>query len=217
MRTFVASLALAASAIGLASMAHAAIIPTLTSVNPTLGGYAWAYQGTLASDQALTSGDRLIIFDFAGFTGTFLNPYAGLVNTSAEFLTNPEGTLLPFGSGGFTDDPNVYNLVFTYVGPNVNIAPDSCCTQRNFDGIGAVSTFNQIVVDGFAGSATLNQGQQAGNTATNFGSVQVPGVPEPATWGMMLIGFGAIGAAMRRRRRELNHGRLFLVENPRLA
>lgn len=27
-----------------------------------------------------------------------------------------------------------------------------------------------------------------------------PGVPEPATWGMMLIGFGVIGAAMRRRR-----------------
>jgi hypothetical protein len=28
----------------------------------------------------------------------------------------------------------------------------------------------------------------------------VPGpVPEPATWAMMVIGFGAVGAAMRRR------------------
>jgi len=26
-----------------------------------------------------------------------------------------------------------------------------------------------------------------------------PGVPEPATWGMMLVGFGLIGATMRRR------------------
>jgi hypothetical protein len=28
-----------------------------------------------------------------------------------------------------------------------------------------------------------------------------PGVPEPATWGLMLLGFGGIGMAMRRRRR----------------
>lgn len=34
-----------------------------------------------------------------------------------------------------------------------------------------------------------------------FGSRQVSAVPEPSTWGMMLLGFGAIGAAMRRRRR----------------
>jgi hypothetical protein len=27
-----------------------------------------------------------------------------------------------------------------------------------------------------------------------------PGVPEPGTWAMMLIGFGAVGSAMRRRR-----------------
>lgn len=27
-------------------------------------------------------------------------------------------------------------------------------------------------------------------------------IPEPATWGMLLLGFGAIGAAMRHRRRE---------------
>lgn len=32
----------------------------------------------------------------------------------------------------------------------------------------------------------------------NFASISA--VPEPATWGMMLIGFGAIGASMRRRR-----------------
>jgi PEP-CTERM motif-containing protein len=30
----------------------------------------------------------------------------------------------------------------------------------------------------------------------------VPGVPEPSTWATMLIGFGAIGAASRRRRRN---------------
>jgi hypothetical protein len=28
----------------------------------------------------------------------------------------------------------------------------------------------------------------------------LPAVPEPASWALMLLGFGAIGAAMRRRR-----------------
>ena len=31
-----------------------------------------------------------------------------------------------------------------------------------------------------------------------------PGVPEPATWAMMLLGFGGIGMAMRRRRSKEN-------------
>jgi hypothetical protein len=35
------------------------------------------------------------------------------------------------------------------------------------------------------------------------GSIVVPpGVPEPATWAMMLLGFGGLGAALRQRRRQ---------------
>ena len=50
---------------------------------------------------------------------------------------------------------------------------------------------------------------QSPNTQPNellLGSVllaaQVPGVPEPSTWGMMLLGFGAIGFSMRHRRKH---------------
>ena len=35
-----------------------------------------------------------------------------------------------------------------------------------------------------------------------------PAVPEPATWGMMLMGFGAAGYAMRRRRRSTDIAQL---------
>ncbi len=35
-----------------------------------------------------------------------------------------------------------------------------------------------------------------------FDAVNVGAVPEPGTWAMMLIGFGAVGAAMRRSRRK---------------
>ena len=42
---------------------------------------------------------------------------------------------------------------------------------------------------------TLN----ASSTATLF-AVQTPAVPEPATWAMMIAGFGLVGGVMRRRR-----------------
>ena len=45
-----------------------------------------------------------------------------------------------------------------------------------------------------------------GNTVTSFaqiGTGAVAAVPEPATWGMMLLGFGAMGVSLRRRRRTL--------------
>lgn len=46
-----------------------------------------------------------------------------------------------------------------------------------------------------------------GGIAKNFDSIrqvsinlaQAPGVPEPATWGLMILGFGVVGGALRRR------------------
>lgn len=40
------------------------------------------------------------------------------------------------------------------------------------------------------------------NAACNAIVDQTPGVPEPATWGTMLLGFGGVGYAMRRRKAE---------------
>jgi hypothetical protein len=34
------------------------------------------------------------------------------------------------------------------------------------------------------------------------GGVSVSAVPEPATWGVMLVGFGGLGVAMRSSRRK---------------
>jgi hypothetical protein len=43
-----------------------------------------------------------------------------------------------------------------------------------------------------------------GSSNAQLYTTGVPGVPEPATWGMMLLGFAGIGMAMRRRRRTSN-------------
>ena len=50
------------------------------------------------------------------------------------------------------------------------------------------------------GSYTLHVQGTRGRTSTYSGSISFAAVPEPATWAMMLLGFGAIGFALRRRR-----------------
>jgi hypothetical protein len=39
-------------------------------------------------------------------------------------------------------------------------------------------------------------------------TASTPAIPEPATWGMMLLGFGAIGAAMRRKKATAGKSRV---------
>ena len=71
-------------------------------------------------------------------------------------------------------------------------------------------TFNsgniyQFALDGLTldpGTYTLNiNGHFNGDRSSFGGDVTFAAVPEPATWAMMLIGFGAVGFSMRRRRR----------------
>ena len=89
--------------------------------------------------------------------------------------------------------------------------------------------FSSILLDGFAFTQTSNDGMGAENwelsavslggglhsifvngsvvgTSSNgaySGVLNVGAVPEPGTWAMMLLGFGAIGFAMRRSRRRV--------------
>jgi len=186
-------LLLAAAALAsVATASHAAIIPTLATITQEGSFFRYSYQGTLVGDQGVVAGSKLVIFDFAGFAGGMLAP--ANVATSTEFSSG-------FFAPGQTDDPNVLNLVFTYTGPPFN-ATGGPFSDVNFEGLSALSTFNGTSLDGFAAVAVKNNDGAATLTQTfNAGSVQVPAViPEPATWGMMILGFGGIGALLRRRR-----------------
>ncbi len=58
-------------------------------------------------------------------------------------------------------------------------------------------TFFEGVGGPFDATLYLDQGLQAAGWTATFTS---DGVPEPATWAIMLIGFGGIGALLRRRK-----------------
>jgi hypothetical protein len=80
------------------------------------------------------------------------------------------------------------------------------------------SLFDAIIPGSFAGTAFFGFTSQQPITSINvrtrdtglatfdvlsfsFGQAAVPAVPEPASWAMLITGFGVAGVAMRRRRR----------------
>ena len=76
-------------------------------------------------------------------------------------------------------------------------------TQTGFDGVGA-ENWELSAVNLSAGLRTLTVNGSVVGTSGNgsySGVLNIAPVPEPGTWAMMLLGFGAAGYAMRRRQR----------------
>lgn len=189
----------AAAVLAFASGAHASVIPTLTSITPSGADYTFNYQAALAPDQGLTQGDQLAIIDFTGYV-------AGSVSsTNADWSasvsnTLPSSLILP---PNVTDNPAVPDLIFTYIGPNFQVTNGPYLTQTNYLGLSAVSTLGGTQLGSFSADAVKNSGQTQDTITYNVGSVATPsGAPEPASWGLMLMGLGGVGAVLRNRRRK---------------
>lgn len=92
---------------------------------------------------------------------------------------------------------------------NTAIGDDSCCNSYDpydvlagFDGGDGDNSINMawLIGDLKAGeSAVINYAYVVGD---NIETVGHNTVPEPATWAMMLVGFGGLGAALRMQRRR---------------
>jgi hypothetical protein len=194
-------LLLVTAALVVSTAAHASIIPTLTGVTgPSGGQYTWTYQGYLAGDQGLVSGDQLDIFNFAGYVpGSVFSPYANVVATATT--GDPSGLILP---PGYVIQPGTTTLVFTYTGPNYD-TKGGPFGVTDFNGLSAKSTLGTInPLGAFSAVAEKNTGPDTGTPTFNTGYEAVPGsVPEPSAWGLMLLGAGLTGATLRRRRMAL--------------
>ena len=196
------------------SIASAAILPSLdratfqASVNGStliLQNFdAFADGATLTDDGFVTyassSGTPQITTAF--LTSTSPN---GLGTTTSGFFQAADSTTFTFDSPitAFAIDINTFADTAGAYDVMLNTGDQAFSIFETFPGVGtgefigftSATPFTSVILTSNTGFAytldTLIYGEAAA----------VGGVPEPATWAMILLGFGAVGWAMRRRKR----------------
>jgi len=164
---------------------------------------------TIALFAAAPASAAEFLFDFSG-TGFF----GGTLNGSGTLTTNDMSFMNP--TNGFTAQ-SIIGINGTFNGsPITGLAPGLFGANNLFYLTGP------FFVDGNGLGFTTAAGVSANLFVTNGTSFRVntqgaglltglvrasatpvtPAVPEPATWAMMLLGFGAIGYSMRSARRK---------------
>lgn len=133
------------------------------------------------------------------------------------FLNNPAG-LDPAVANATLNNSYFLFTGSTYLNAGVNsfVIPHDDGLQLFIDGIGLVvdepgptapvdTPFDVIAPSAGLYNFTLSYGETAGGPAVLAFAVNgapVGGVPEPATWALMMTGFGLVGASVRRRNRN---------------
>ena len=130
--------------------------------------------------------------------------YSGALSlTTAATGTGPQ----PFDytinfSNSFFYDPTAGSLILDFLIPTSATVSGSGFGFLTFDTVNSLDDGIFSVVDINDGAATSGTLSTAG-AITSFQTASATGaVPEPATWAMMLVGFAAVGASIRRKHRS---------------
>ena len=101
------------------------------------------------------------------------------------------------GGGAYSATVGTGTQLFTGRGPSANNV------NGQFSSTAGVNSYTSYVANFIAGSTSQTLSFASGNGGNGgifLDNVSVTAVPEAATWAMMIIGFGAVGGALRRRR-----------------
>lgn len=152
------------------------------------------YNGCCEPDSAL--GNKGILFFLSGSEVT-LNFAAGFTDGFSFFYSSNSAAAIRVYDG-LNGTGNLLATLNLVQQANTDCAPGSSGFYCNWTPIGVSFSGTARSID-FGGGANF-----VAYDNITFGSA-TPGVPEPATWAMMIGGFGLIGTAMRRRPKAKVH------------
>lgn len=140
---------------------------------------AGGYSGNLLQDSLTDATGLAAVSALGGSGGTFLEPKLEGLNSNTgviNFNTLLTGlTIFGFHAGG-AGDGGQGTFFFSFdAGAGTDVITITDRLNSNATGLSNAALFR------------------------TGGGREVPGVPEPATWAMLLLGFGALGFSMRRR------------------
>lgn len=132
-------------------------------------------------------------------TYTFGFPDYGLVTTSASIAGN---RLTASGTRGESKFTTGFQLDLSFTGgfPE-NAFPRSFSTDNVTGTLSAYASYSLNFVSQQTFTAAISR--IGVEQVAAYGPFQISAIPEPATWAMMIVGVGAIGAGARRSRRLL--------------
>jgi hypothetical protein len=121
------------------------------------------------------------------------------LDASAENAIDAD-PLSPFYSGtGNASEKLTIQLARTATLSSLRVVgrSDGCCRERDFWNISIFNSANAVLFNGQFDARTSS----TFDAIATFDAPPTGAIPEPSTWAMMILGFGAAGAAIRSRRR----------------
>lgn len=138
--------------------------------------------------------NAVMSFDYSFLAEQHFDRFNVLASTGA--FVPPAGLLTATSGLTYTDEGDLHRVELGQVALAQNAAGNAVFDLSSFSGQ-LVNLRFQFGSDFSVTSGGLN----IDNVLVN-GDANVSAVPEPATWAMMLIGFGIVGAGLRSRRTE---------------
>jgi hypothetical protein len=202
--------------------------PTSTVVSQDFESAYNAYDDIVVDDFTLGSSTQLTSFDalLLGFNGGqshignvtnfTINIYSSLAAATSNLTGDIFSYTAPSGAvtitSPFSTDTKLVHIPFltTLAAGHYYIGLTSQLNFKSFGemGVATYGTGDGYMVNpggGFGSTPTLLSSMGAGGNAAyrlNSATAATSAVPEPATWGMMVVGVGMLGGVLRNQRRK---------------
>jgi len=191
-----------------ASSAEAQIAYTNGGIDGTISGWTINNGYAVTNSFTLSSTTTITGFTFGGWTfaGDTMTSVDWGISSSVDYAISGTASLTK-GSGGTNGmgyDVYEYGSLIaplTLAAGTYYFGLQNVVTSGNAYGYWDVNNGPSVAFENQLGN--VNGYLSAGSNSTAF-TLLSSGVPEPASWAMMLGGFGLVGGAMRRRRASVS-------------